>query len=81
MNNYYTTNANVTEEMVANTELATFNTNHKIGMDNRPINQVYFNDIGWFEFQETAHVVDYEKGVAYDCFLSKTTNKLYKVAC
>ena len=78
---YYTTNTEITQEMVANAELATISKNHKIGMDGRPINQIYFNEIGWFEFQTTAHVVDYEEGVAYDCFFSTDTNKLYKVAC
>lgn len=79
--NFYTTNVNITKEMVANAELATLNKNYKVGMDSRPINQVFLNNIGWFEFQETAYVVDYEEGVAYDCFFSTDTNKLYKVAC
>lgn len=78
---FFTTNANVTEKMVANAELATLNKNYKVGMDGRPINQVFLNNIGWFEFQETAHIVDYEEGVAYNCFFSTDTNKLYKVAC
>ncbi len=81
MNNYYTTNANVTKKMVANAELATITEDYKVGLDNHPVNAIKFNENGWFEFQETAHVIDYEKGVAYNCFFSKVTNKLYKVAC
>lgn len=79
MNNYYTTNANVTEEMVANAELATVTEDYKVGLDNRPVNAIKFNENGWFEFQATAHVIINE--VAYNCYYSKFTNKLYKVAC
>lgn len=77
--NFYTTNTLVTEEMVANAELATISKNYKIGMDNRPINQINFEKSGWFEFQATAYVI-YRK-IAYNCYFSTVTNKLYKVAC
>ena len=74
---FYSSNEKITEAMVKEATTVTINPTYTVGMDNKPINWVLFNNIGWFVFDTTAYVIT-EEG-CYNIYGSTLTNKHYKV--
>ena len=75
---FYTKNMEVTPEVVANATEMTVAKDYKIGMEGRPINQIKFNEIGWFEFQATAYAV--LNNQEYILYKSNYNGQIIKVA-
>ena len=75
---FYTNNMKITPEVVNKATEMTVAKDYRIGMENRPINQIKFNEIGWFEFQSTAYAV--LNNQEYFLYCSTYTGQIYKVA-